>query len=354
MTEPQKPETQQPDSARAVTPAVDDPVASVLRLAGPRAAVPPDRMRRVRAAVHDQWQQQGRARARRMAMAWSVSAVAAAALLLVGVRLAVNPGPAPQSLPAVLATIEVLSGSAHLMSSTPLGGEPATLQVGDRLREGDGVDTTAGGPAALRLAGGASVRIDRSTRLRLLSDTSLALDQGTIYIDSGARPGDRPLEVRTPLGVARDVGTRFEVRFDGSSLRVRVRDGLVQLAQSRQSHDLGPGDELTLDGEGHIGRRLIAGHAADWAWAAALAPPFDLEGRSVLAFVEWIAGENGWQVRFADPGVERKAQTTTVHGSIRGLTSEDALAAVLLTSGLEHRLDNGVLEIRQGAGGLKD
>lgn len=331
-----------------------DEVASLLRLAGPREAVPADRERRVKAAVHAAWRHHGRARARRKLMAWSASAVAAAALLLVGVRVVQHEDPGTPVLPAVLATVEVTGGPAPLMTSG-LGVAPVPLQRGDRIREGDGVDTTGGGPAALRMAGGASVRIDRGTRLRLLSDITMALDQGTIYVDSGKPAGGRPLEVRTPLGVARDVGTRFEVRVSGSGLRVRVRDGLVRLApSSRQSHDAGPGVELTLDAEGHVGRRMVPVYGPDWAWAAALARPFDLEGQSVHSFVTWIAEENGWQVRFADAPVERKAQTTTVHGSIQGLTPGEALSAVLPTSGLRHHLDNGVLEIRLVVGGLKD
>lgn len=286
-------------------------------------------------------------------MSWSVGAVAAAALLLIGVRLTVRDDPVSRGPAQAVATIEVLSGAARLLPSEHAA-EPALLQVGDGIREGDGVDTMSGGLAALRLAGGASVRIDRGTRLRLISDITMVLDEGTIYVDSGKARGDRSLEVRTPLGVARDVGTRFEVRFNGSAVRVRVRDGLVRLAQNRQSHDAGPGDELTIDGEGRVGRRIVPLHGADWAWAAVLARPFELEGRSVREFVDWIARENGWQVRFADAAVERKAQTTTLHGSIQGLTPQEALSAVLPTSGVEHRLENGILRIRLGAGGMKD
>jgi ferric-dicitrate binding protein FerR (iron transport regulator) len=152
----------------------------------------------------------------------------------------------------------------------------------------------------------------------------------------------------------RDIGTRFEVRFNGSALRVRVRDGVVRLSQTRQSHDAQPGDELTLDGSGAIVRRTVPVHGADWAWAMALARPFDLEGRSLRDFLDWIAGENGWQLRFADAAVDKKSLTTILHGSIQGLTPDEALAAVLPTSGVEHRLENGVLLIKLGAGGTKE
>lgn len=228
------------------------------------------------------------------------------------------------------------------------------FQIGDRIQEGDGVDTTTGGQAALRLALGASVRIDRGTRLRLISGSSIFLDEGAIYVESGESSGARSLEIRTTLGLVRDIGTRFEVRLNRSALRVRVRDGVVQLSQSGRSHDARPGDELTLDGSGAILRRTIPVHGADWAWVAALARPFDLEGRSLRDFLDWIAGENGWQVRFADAAVEEKSLTTTLHGSIQGLTPEEALSAVLPTSGVAYHLENGVLLVRLGTGDAKD
>jgi len=331
-----------------------DQIGPLLRLAGPREAVPADRMRRVKAAVHAEWRQQTRARSRRSTLVWSLGAFAAAALVLIGVRLAVHDVSVVPSPPQALATIEALSGAVRLISSSERAAQPTLYQIGDAVQEGDGVDTTSGGLAALRLAGGASVRLDRGTRLRLMSDSTLVLDEGAIYVDSGESRGDRSLEVRTAVGVARDIGTRFEVRFNGSALRVRVRDGLVRLSQGRQSHDANSGDELTLDGNGSVARRTVPVYGTDWAWAGALARPFDLEGRSLHDFLDWIAGENGWQLRFADAAVERKSQTTTLHGSIEGLTPDEALAAVLSTSGVEYRLENGVLRIEPGSGGVKD
>ena len=191
----------------------DDHIGRLLRLAGPREAVPADRLRRVKAAAHAEWRQQTRARSRKIAIGWSLGALAAAALVLVGVRLARRDDGRVESPRHELATIDALSGAVRLLSSSERAAEPTLFQIGDRIQAGDGVDTTSGGLAALRLAGGASVRVDRGTRLRLLSDDTLALDEGTIYVDSGDSRGARSLEVRTAVGIARDIGTRFEVRL---------------------------------------------------------------------------------------------------------------------------------------------
>ncbi|MBF8299667.1 MAG: hypothetical protein HW394_37, partial [Acidobacteria bacterium] len=277
---------------------------------------------------------------------WSLGALATAALVLVGVRLAVQDDRTAEGPRSTVATFEVLSGTVRLVpASEPGVAEPRPLQVGDSLRAGSGVDTTAGGRAALRLADEVSVRVDSGTRLRLESQATVVLEEGAIYVDSGSRRGASALEVRTRLGVARDIGTRFEVRLGGSGLRVRVRDGLVQLTQNRQSHDAKPGEELTLGDNGSAERRTVPVYGSDWDWTSALARPFELEGRTLREFLDWISGENGWQLRFADSAVEQKSAEAILHGSIQGLTPYEALSAVLPTSGVEHQLDNGVLRI---------
>jgi hypothetical protein len=309
-----------------------DQIGPLLRLAGPRDAVPSERAARVKAAVHAEWRQRTRARSQRIAIGWSLGAMATAALVLVGVRLAVRDDAAVTGPPPAIAAVETLSG-------------PVSFRIGDSIRAGGVVDTTGGGRVALRLAGGIAVRVDSETRLRLASETALMLDQGAVYIDSGDGPSGA-LEVRSRVGVARDIGTRFEVRLNDAAVRVRVRDGLVQLTQGRQSHDAHTGDELTLDLSGSVVRRTVPVFGADWAWAAALARPFELEGRSLREFLDWVCEENGWQLRFSDAASEQKGATTILHGSIEGLTGEEALAAVLPTSGVEHQLENGILNIR--------
>lgn len=331
-------------------PEESDHIGQLLRLAGPREAVPLERVLRVRAAVEAEWRRQTRVRSQRTTIGWSIAALATAALVLFGVRLAMNGGTATESPAAVVATVEILRGTVRQgpgldAAATP----PVSWRVGDAIRAGKALDTTMGGRAALRFTDGTSVRVDNGTRLQLVSETALVLERGAIYVDSG--PGDSsPIEVRTRLGVARDIGTRFEVRLDTSALRVRVRDGLVQLTQSGDSHEAKSGDELTLDESGAVVRRTVPLHGADWEWAVGLANPFEVEGRSLKEFLDWIAGETGWRIRFADADLERKSATIVLHGSIEGFTPEEALSAMLPPSGVEHQLENGVLRIWLGAG----
>ena len=104
----------------------------------------------------------------------------------------------------------------------PLDGVRAPAwRAGSRLR------TQAAGRLALTLAGGESLRLAARTEVMLDAPGRLYVQAGTIYVDSGERPAAARIEVVTPAGTARDVGTQFELHVEGAALRLRVREGLV-------------------------------------------------------------------------------------------------------------------------------
>jgi hypothetical protein len=71
----------------------------------------------------------------------------------------------------------------------------------------------------------------------------------------------------------------------------------------------------------------------------------EIEGRSLRQFLEWVARERGWILRFDSLATSAEADSIILDGSIDGLTLDQALEAVLATSRLTHRVDQGVLEI---------
>ena len=95
-------------------------------------------------------------------------------------------------------------------------------------------------------------------------------------------------------------------------------------------------------------------YGPEWEWAFAVGEPFAIEGRSLREFLEWIAGENGWEIQFADRDIEQKSSITILHGSIQGLSPAEALATVLPVSGVPYQFENGVLRVGQGTGGSQD
>ena len=317
----------------------DEVLARLLKEAGPRPSVSPQRAARVEAVVRETWRHESRARRRRRTVLWAVASFATAAAVLLGVG-AVLRGPAA-SLPVVpVATIETVLGTVR-------SGESATtVGVGETLFSGVDLVTGSAGRAALRLASGLSLRLDRNTRVRVDSPRSVFLERGALYVDSGADPDTgRSIEIQTSLGTARDVGTQFEVRLEGDDLVVRVREGLVELSHEGRLRDAPAGQETRMSRGGDLERRSLLSHGPEWAWIAEAAPPFPLEGSSLEDFADWIAREAGWTVRFEQRVVEESASTIVLEGPPLQMMPEQALRTVLPTCGLAYRLEGGDLWI---------
>lgn len=309
---------------------MDDEVGRLFDFAGRRPKAPADVLAETQATARLVWQEKvltlARARRRRR-----LRRLAAAAVVLAGTGLYLWHR---LSLPAggreSVATVEASLG----------GG----LAVGTVLEAGGEVATGAHGRLALRLASGASVRLDVDTRLGLESATALALHRGTVYLDSGdAAPGSSP-EVRTPFGVARDVGTQFTVDLRDGVLRVRVREGEVELDVGGTAHRAPAGTALTVR-DGAVESQAVPGYGQPWSWVLRAAPPFDADGRSLREVLDWVARETGWRLSFADPGVEREAAEITVRGSLHGVPPDQALALVFPGTGLTYRVESGGLVV---------
>ena len=325
-----------------------DDVARLVRLAGKRRSVPRERAERVRAAAEAQWQEEVRRRARRR-FVWSAAALATAASLAVAITLTLVPfgsGVPTGSDAAIL--VEALSGPAWSRSSAD-GDRP--LEVGDILRPESELATAEGSRAAIRLASGHSVRLDASTRVRLLDDDSLAVDRGAIYVDSGIEATAIALDVHTPLGVIEEIGTQFEVRLEDDSVRVRLREGAVVVHQDDLDHELEVGTELALNPDGSVTRKTLPTHGAEWEWFVGITPMIDLEGRTAMEFLEWVARERGWTLAFEDDSVARFAGETVLGGALGRLTLEEALDAVLPTCQMSYDVRAGVLVVTTTSAG---
>ena len=76
----------------------------------------------------------------------------------------------------------------------------------------------------------------------------------------------------------------------------------------------------------------------EWAWIVRAAPPFQVEGKTLAAFLDWVTRESGRRIEFADDRIRRSSTGTILHGSIDGLTTEEALEVILPACGLTHRI----------------
>jgi hypothetical protein len=318
-------------------------LGELLRVAGRRPPVPEPQLRALTDAARVEWQKAVTTPRRTPAPWWF--AAAAAVVLALGVTIwwrTTHSGSAP---PAVIASLERWQGK------TAITGMPE-LTSGGPIAAGAELSTGAGRSfLAVRVAG-RSVRLAAETQGRLLDATTLELRRGAIYIDSGNHPADKGVEIRTPLGSIREIGTRFEVRLLDAAepmLRVRVREGEVELEADAERARARAGEELRRrHGETAL-RGQIAPHDVEWLWVVEAAPPLTIEGARLGDVLDQLSREAGWSLAWADSELERTARAVVLHGSVYGMTPAETVEVVVRGSGFEYSLESGILRIERAA-----
>ena len=316
----------------------DRTVRDLLRQPRP-AAVDAARAARVRPAVHAAWKETAggtRNRKRWVALAAAAVLVFASALTLVNW---LRERGAPQVAAPIASTLFVTSEVVFEHDSQALAG-----RVGDELRPGTRI-ATHGGRTAIVLANGVELRLDSNTEISLDTERSMSLASGALYLDSSHRTGSPETVAIVARGtVIRDIGTRYEVRLSDRELRVRVRDGRVEVLSAFGMREADRGGQLMVTSSGILaGRAPTSG--ADWDWIVRATPPPQLEGRPLPEFLAWAEREGGRTIRFADPALERANAATIVYGAIERLTVEEALDVVLPSCGLARRTDGDIITI---------
>jgi hypothetical protein len=206
--------------------------------------------------------------------------------------------------------------------------------------------TGATGRAALELANGIQVRLDVGTRVAFNDAEHARLRRGGVYVDSGVTGADpsRELEIDTPAGAVRHLGTQYEARVADGMLRVGVREGLVAVG-ARGGDIVGNAGEQLLIRDGQVTRNALAANADAWAWVGSITPPFAIEGRSVDDFLTWAGRETGRQIVYTSSEAAQRARAIVLKGSVSGLTPDDAVSAVLSTTALRPAIDDGHIRI---------
>ncbi len=315
-----------------------DLVESLLQRAGRRIEPPEEAYRQVHAAASAAFREKISRRRDRM---WLVSAGAAAVLVL-AVTLMMRWTP-PSAQQGELARAERLVGGVEVATGDvwrPLAEARVRLSAGMKIR------TLDDGRGAFTLAGGESLRLNSGTEIMLDGPGRIYFTRGAIYVDSGARPATQRVEVVTPVGTARDLGTQFELQVTDAALRLRVREGSVSIDRGGQSHTGGAGDQIMIDLLGGVSRDQIAPDSDAWQWAESIAPAPDMDGKPAAELIAWVARETGRQLRYTSEIAEQRAATVILHGNIRHLAPLAALEAMLATTDLEYALRGDTMEIR--------
>lgn len=266
----------------------NDPIATLVRLAGRRPGVDGERTARVRAAVADEW----RATVRRRR--WARVAVAAAIAATIGGVLLMRPRTEPLA-PAPTRFVE-----------------------------------TSGSTTSVEWNGG-TLRLDRETQLRIDTPRTATLLRGAIYYANDTTGA--AVTIHTPFGDVRDVGTRFEARLRDDALRVRVRDGAVIVRGTTAR----AGTELVAN-RTSVTSRAVATSGEEWAWIENAAPPIVLEGKSLDEVLQRIAIEKGLTL-------QRSGPDQTLHGDVP-LSVSEALDAATAAAGVTYRIEGDRLIVR--------
>jgi ferric-dicitrate binding protein FerR (iron transport regulator) len=325
----------------------EEATARLIRLAGARPDAPAERTVRIRETVRREWQSSRRRRWIRRTATMTAAVLAAAAILVLIVRVSPPRETAPPPVEHIVATDERIEGTPVLRRQVDGRDEVLRLSPSTSIFVEDVIQTDGNSRAALRTTDGSSVRLDRGSRMRFVAPAIVELVEGAVYIATSERSGR--FEVRTSIGTVHDVGTQFEIRLHETSLRVRVRTGLVEIRRRDGVVPAHAGSETTV-GAGGVDTRRVSTYGPEWNWTASLAPGFTIEGRSLQAFLDHMTREQGWTLRYADPTLPAAASRTLLHGSVDGLQPEEALAVALATSGLSYRLQDGELLVSRPAG----
>jgi hypothetical protein len=245
-----------------------------------------------------------------------------------------------------LAVVQRAIGDVRVMSAAGPQGHAGTIQ---RLRAGDRVEVEEAGRAAFELFDGTSIRLAGGTSVLFESANRLELARGILYLDSNPARQAGSIAVDTSFGRVSHVGTQFELRMQQHSLSVRVREGSVVVETPHERLTSKAGEALLITRDRRAERSTMPTSGPEWDWLATIARPFTLEGATVPAFLQWVSREQGWRWEYADAATRRQADGAVLHGSIDGLTPEQALAAVLPASGLTSTRKGDLLIVALGA-----
>ena len=314
----------------------DSSIGTLIRLAGERDLPSPAAVARARSAAEAAWQAGLRdtpansAASSGRRTAWALAA-GILALAIGGAWYRMMPAPVPVARVASVSERAILSG--------PFEGAPVP---GADVLSGATLETTSGRVA---LAFGAlSLRVDRNSRLRFDAPDRVALLDGSVYVDSGGVNALAALRIATPAGAVRHLGTQFQVTVEGGLTRIQVREGRVAV-DGANGREVAAGEKLEVRGADAVLTRAQPAYGDAWDWTSRTAPAFDIENRLLAEFLAWIVREHGWQLRYADAGVQARTQDVRLHGSLEGLDANGMIERVALITGTPMVLRDGALTV---------
>lgn len=322
----------------------EEAMARLLRLAGPRAEIPTDAESRVYARVLKEWQASTdspndarvydfvhRTWKRDAALAatkrWILPMALAASAALIAILIS-----QPEQVPPV-----AVGTVAKVVSLTASDG---ALALGDEIYAGMTIETGEGEGMSFLLIRNESMRLDENSAIRVDASDQFTLLSGRVYADTGEFVyRDGGLRIDTEFGAVTDIGTQFAVSIQNELLDVAVREGRVDVRRDTHKYIAMSGERITLKEQGGAVVDPLALTDEYWNWTTALAPAFDIEGRSLMDFLKWAARESGRILYFEDTDLRMAAMRTDLHGSILDFSPLEAIESVLATTAFRYHIE---------------
>jgi len=241
----------------------------------------------------------------------------------------------------------MLSGAPGFIT---LAGEIVELKAGMSIPAGSVISTGNASRVGINYAG-YTLRLDTNSEIEL-QPAAIQLARGQLYAsDPEQKFGHMQLNIVTPHGRVRDVGTQFTVRVDDDNTVATVRRGAIQVVTATEEHQVeampGSATRIAVNASGESQTSRVATAGDDWQWIYAVAEPFQLEGKSIHQFLQWSVSESGRELAFASASASLYARRVQLHGATPGSDPEQAVITVLAATDLRAELQGNTLLIRK-------
>lgn len=199
--------------------------------------------------------------------------IAAAVLLVILAGVIRENWPAEPSAPIdAIGMVLFSEGGAKSTEadSTRRGG----ANVGDAVLPGSRYETPERGFLMLRLAGNTDVKLNESSRVTVLDERNIRVEQGQALLNVGKMP-DRNFRVSTPFSNVIVFGTTFDVRVDNGRTSVAVQEGKVQVERSDNQAmfcEVLPGSQVEVSSDSAVLKPSAADVARITRWAERITP----------------------------------------------------------------------------------
>ena len=316
----------------------EEQIERILRAAGSRMEPPVGMADAVKENVRAVWQEEVARKKRNKFQKWGLAASVTLAIS-VGVWQWTDSTQAKfATLDRVINEVSVSGDGTHW---TPSG----TLDVAEPMEIKTGVDSLA----SVTMSDGVNLRIAADSHVEIFNEDRVQLKEGRIYIDSHKPSGVKSTEIAilTDYGIARDIGTQFEVSASQEGWQVRVREGRVVVSDDDLLEESAQGSVIRISKANEMTQSQVSPGDASWDWTQKVTPEYSIENKSVDEYLQWVARETGQEVHYENEFTQWTASNIRLHGSIEGISPEQSLSMVLATTELKYlRTEQGAIFIK--------